>query len=163
VEGTKLSIPTSYHFAMPIDPDLMIRRAGANDQDRLYPLASELSTSFAITPTSFATSFSRLVADPDALVLVAADGRSDQLIGYLLGFRHETFFACGAVGWVEEIYTVADRRRAGIAGALMSEFEQWAWESGARMIALATRRAPDFFSALGYEESATYFRKLAPH
>jgi hypothetical protein len=28
------------------------------------------------------------------------------------------------------------------------------------MVALATRRASDFWLAIGYEESATYFRKL---
>jgi hypothetical protein len=30
------------------------------------------------------------------------------------------------------------------------------------MVALATRRADDFYRDIGYEESAVYFRKLAP-
>jgi hypothetical protein len=39
----------------------------------------------------------------------------------------------------------------------MSAFEQWAAAQGC---ALATRRAAPFYRALGYEESATYFRKV---
>ena len=31
---------------------------------------------------------------------------------------------------------------------------------GSRLVALATRRAARFYAALGYEESATYFRKV---
>jgi len=43
----------------------------------------------------------------------------------------------------------------------MFAFEDWAWEGGLRLVALVTRRAHPFYAAIGYEESATYFRKLA--
>jgi GNAT superfamily N-acetyltransferase len=146
---------------MGADPEVVVRKAGPNDRDELYPLARELTTSFELSGSTFAESFSGLISAPDALVLVAADERSGELIGYLLGFRHQTFFADGPVGWVEEIHTRSDRRREGVAGALMLEFEKWAWESGARLVALATRRARAFYEAIGYEDSAVYFRKLA--
>ena len=152
----------SYHALMHADQGVILRRAESDDRDALYPLVRELATSFDQSRTTFAESFASLISDPAALVLVAADGRSRRLIGYLLGFRHETFVADGPVGWVEEVYTCADRRRVGVAGALMSEFEQWAWESGARLVAVATRRAHAFYEAIGYEDSAVYFRKLAP-
>jgi hypothetical protein len=42
----------------------------------------------------------------------------------------------------------------------MREFEEWARSRGSRLVALATRRATDFYLSLGYEESATYVRKL---
>ena len=42
----------------------------------------------------------------------------------------------------------------------MEAFEAWAKEREVKQIALATRRASDFYKALGYEESAVYFRKL---
>jgi hypothetical protein len=42
----------------------------------------------------------------------------------------------------------------------MQDFERWAAERGAKLVALATRRAAPFYQALGYQESATYFRKL---
>jgi GNAT superfamily N-acetyltransferase len=147
---------------MGADPEVVVRKAGPNDRDELYPLARELATSFELSGSTFAESFSGLISARDALVLVAADERSGQLIGYLLGFRHQTFFADGPVGWVEEIHTRPERRREGVAGALMLEFEKWSWEGGARLVALATRRARAFYEAIGYEDSAVYFRKLAP-
>ncbi|HEX8005064.1 MAG TPA: GNAT family N-acetyltransferase [Trebonia sp.] len=51
-------------------------------------------------------------------------------------------------------------RGQGIGRALMSAFEQWADTQGCALVALATRRAASFYRALGYEESATYFRKV---
>lgn len=54
----------------------------------------------------------------------------------------------------------AERRRKGVGALLMTEFERWARARGSRLVALATRRAAAFYAALGYEESATYFRKV---
>jgi hypothetical protein len=42
----------------------------------------------------------------------------------------------------------------------MTVFERWSDRRGAKLVALATRRAAGFYRAVGYEESATYFRKL---
>jgi hypothetical protein len=42
----------------------------------------------------------------------------------------------------------------------MQGFEAWAAKRGSKLVALATRRAAPFYQALGYEESAIYFRKL---
>jgi GNAT superfamily N-acetyltransferase len=147
---------------MIADSELIVRRAGSNDRDELYPLVTELAASFEPSRTRFGESFTGLISDRRALILVATEEGSSELIGYLLGFRHTSFFADGPVGWVEEVYTRADRRRAGVADALMLEFEHWAWESGARLVALATRRAQAFYEAIGYEETAVYFRKFAP-
>jgi GNAT superfamily N-acetyltransferase len=59
---------------------------------------------------------------------------------------------------------VRDQERGrGIGRILMSAFEQWAAAQGCALVALvalATRRATPFYRALGYEESATYFRKV---
>ncbi|MEZ0299682.1 MAG: GNAT family N-acetyltransferase, partial [Candidatus Methylacidiphilales bacterium] len=68
-------------------------------------------------------------------------------------------FATGSVAWLEEIMLRQDFRRAGIGKMLMEDFEKWARIKSCRMVALATRRAAEFYKALGYEESATYFRK----
>ena len=51
-------------------------------------------------------------------------------------------------------------RRQGIGEALMCEFEGWARSRECRLVALATRRAAAFYGAIGYEESAVYFRKV---
>jgi hypothetical protein len=42
----------------------------------------------------------------------------------------------------------------------MSAFESWARAHGCALVALSTRRAGPFYRALGYEESAVYFRKV---
>jgi GNAT superfamily N-acetyltransferase len=83
-----------------------------------------------------------------------------QSVGCLLGFRHLTFYANGPVGWVEEIVVRDQERGHGVGRILMSAFEQWAADQGCALVALATRRAVPFYRALGYEQSAAYFRKV---
>jgi GNAT superfamily N-acetyltransferase len=68
--------------------------------------------------------------------------------------------ANGPVGWVEEVLVRTELRGAGLGRALMRAFEDWAAAQGCALVALATRRAAPFYRALGYEESAAYFRKL---
>jgi len=48
----------------------------------------------------------------------------------------------------------------GTGRALMAAFEAWAAGRGCALVALATRRAAPFYRALGYEESAAYYRRL---
>lgn len=95
---------------------------------------------------------------PDAFVAVASDG--EQVIGYLLGFDHHTFYANGRVSWVEEIVAAENLRRRGVGRQLIESFEQWARSRQSKLVGLATRRAASFYRNLGYDESATYFRKL---
>jgi GNAT superfamily N-acetyltransferase len=135
-----------------------IRRAGAGDIDGVAALAAELAQSFEFSPERFRASYPVLLADDGACLLVSADGR--ELAGYLLGFRHLTFYANGPVGWVEEVAVRGPDRRRGIGRGLMDAFEEWAAAGGCALVALATRRAAPFYLSLGYEESATYFRKV---
>jgi GNAT superfamily N-acetyltransferase len=135
-----------------------IRRARAGDADVVGGLAAELAMSFEFSAERFRASFPALLAADDACLLLAVD-RGDGL-GYLLGFRHLTFYANGPVGWVEEIVVRQRNRGQGTGKALMTAFEQWAAGSGCALVALATRRAAPFYSALGYAESASYFRKV---
>jgi GNAT superfamily N-acetyltransferase len=53
-----------------------------------------------------------------------------------------------------------DLRGGGIGRSMMAAFEEWAAVRGDRLVGLATRRAAPFYAALGYEDSAAYFRKL---
>jgi GNAT superfamily N-acetyltransferase len=135
-----------------------IRRARAADADGVAGLAAEFALSFAFRVEAFRVSYPALVADDGACLLLAAAG--DEIAGYLLGFRHLTFYANGPVGWVEEIVVRRQDRGRGIGRLLMDAFEQWAGAQGCALVALATRRAAPFYRALGYEESATYFRKV---
>lgn len=134
-----------------------IRRAGPPNGLAIFLLARAFATSFVVEQAAFERTFAELLTHPEAFMAVAeADG---EVAGYVLGFDHLTFFANGRVAWVEEIMVGEVYRRQGVGRRLMEAFEAWATAREAKMIALATRRAADFYAALGYEESATYFRK----
>jgi len=135
-----------------------VRRAEAGDIDGIAALAAELAMSFEFSPERFRASYPALVAADDACLLLAVDG--DESVGYLLGFRHLTFYANGPVAWVEEVLVRGSEQGRGTGRALMGAFEQWAAAHDCALVALATRRAAPFYLALGYEESATYFRKI---
>ena len=135
-----------------------VRPAAAADCEDVAGLAAELAQSFAFSPQRFRATYPSLLADPGARLLLAVD--EGETLGYLLGFRHLTFYANGPVAWVEEIVVRSRERGQGAGAALMSVFEQWAAAEGCALVALATRRAAPFYRAIGYEESAVYFRKL---
>ena len=134
-----------------------VRRARADDADDVARLAAELAMSFEFSAASFRQNYPSLLADDDACLLLAVDRCEG--VGYLLGFRHLTFYANGPVGWVEEVVVRDQVRGQGIGRILMGAFEQWATAEGCALVALATRRAAPFYRALGYAESAAYFRK----
>ena len=133
-----------------------IREAVLGDQRQVFSLAEDFAMSFRPRFSAF----THLSQQDDALILVAEE--SEQIIGYLLGFDHWTFFANGRVSWVEEIAVHQDHRGRKIGRDLMDDFEQWASSRESKLVALATRRAAPFYLALGYDESAIYFRKLIP-
>jgi GNAT superfamily N-acetyltransferase len=135
-----------------------VRRANAHDLDSLFVLLEQFTTSFKAERASFERSLSHLLDDDSAWLAVAeCDG---EIVGYCLGFDHYTLYANGRVSWVEEITVEEGSRRRGIGRALMAAFEVWAQSRGSRLVALATRRAAPFYKALGYEDSAVYFRKM---
>ena len=134
-----------------------IRLANQDDASALYGLAKDFATSFVVNESAFSHVLGMVLSDSNAYLAVAED---QGIIGYVLGFDHYTFFANGRVAWVEEITVREDHRRSGIGWHLMQAFEAWAQTREARLVALATRRAAPFYQAIGYEESATYFRKL---
>jgi GNAT superfamily N-acetyltransferase len=138
--------------------DCIVRRAVIGDADSLFTLVCQFATSFQPDRASFELCIEQILPDESAWLAVAeCDGR---LVGYCLGFDHYAFYANGRVAWVEEIMVEADWRRKGIGQSLMEAFEAWASSRGARLVALATRRAAPFYLALGYQESAVFFRKL---
>lgn len=143
---------------MVSDERYQIRRAGTGDAGAVADLAGELAQSFTLSRNRFYLNYPALLGADDACLLLAVDGQ--ERLGYLLGFRHLTFYANGPVAWVEEVLVRRHDRGRGVGRALMRAFEHWAARQGCALIALATRRAAPFYRALGYEESAVYFRKL---
>src|ERR671930_2558428 len=135
-----------------------IRIAQHADAEAVLALAKPFATSFVVDEQAFHHALSALLAAPQAYLAVAET--EQELVGYVLGFEHYTFFANGRVAWVEEIMVSEALRRQGIGQLLMREFEAWAVTRGCKLVALATRRGAAFYQALGYEESAVYFRKI---
>ncbi|HWH96828.1 MAG TPA: GNAT family N-acetyltransferase, partial [Pseudolysinimonas sp.] len=82
--------------------------------------------------------------------------------GYLLASAHLTFLANGPVVWVEEVMVGDGCRRSGVGTRLMAAAEAWAHEQGAAYVSLASRRAAAFYLALGYEDSAVFFKRRLP-
>ena len=139
-------------------PPVRVRLAGPADRDQVWPLARALATSYVVERPAFNRSFASLLADENAILLVAGspDG---EVVGYLLATSHPAFHANGLVAWVEEVMVAEPARGAGVGRQLMAAAEAWARRRGARYVALATRRAAPFYQALGYEDSAVYFKK----
>ena len=144
------------------DQRIGVRPAGPGDRDQVWPLARDLATSYQVGRAAFGQSFASLLADATALVLVAEAGGDTEgggVVGYLLATSHPAFHANGPVAWVEEVMVAARARGAGVGRQLMAAAEDWARARGAAYVALATRRAAPFYRALGYEDSAVYFKK----
>ena len=137
---------------------MVIREAALDDADSLFALVKDFAMSFKADRGAFDLSFKEFLADEDAWLHVAEE--DGEVIGYCLGFDHYAFYANGRVSWVEEIMVREDKRKEGVGRALMDAFEEWAKSRGSRLVGLATRRAAPFYEALGYEDSAVFFRKL---
>lgn len=138
--------------------NIIIRKATINDADDMFALVQAFAASFVPEHDSFDHCLAELVNREDVLLNVAVV--DDDIVGYCLGFDHCTFYANGRVSWVEEIMVKSDLRLKGVGRALMTAFEAWASERGSKLVGLATRRAAPFYTALGYEDSAVFFRKL---
>jgi len=138
--------------------DINIVTVTAEDIDALLRLVEQFATSFKPERNAFDASLQQLLQDDSAWLALAKDG--NRVLGYLLGFDHYAFYANGRVAWVEEMMVEETMRRHGVGRRLMAAFEGWAVSRNAKLIGLATRRAASFYLALGYEESAVFFRKL---
>ncbi|WP_152360511.1 GNAT family N-acetyltransferase [Microlunatus speluncae] len=136
-----------------------IRPAATADADDLFRLAGLLATSAVPERPAFDRALAAILADRNQRLLVAAAG--GDLVGYLYGLTHPSFHANGPIGWIEELYVDEQCRGTGLGRRLMSDFEQWAADSGeAVYFAVATRRAGEFYRSIGYAESAGYFKKV---
>jgi GNAT superfamily N-acetyltransferase len=137
---------------------IQVRSCLPEDEKAVFALVRDFATSFPVDQLSFSLSFSQVLSSADMCLAVAQS--SDAIIGYVLGTAHPTFYASGHVAWVEEIMVKESLRKKGVGRLLMKNFESWAKSRDCRLVALATRRAAEFYKCLGYSESATYFRKV---
>ena len=137
---------------------MRIRNATNEDYEQVFKLAKKLSTSFEVDKKEFDKIYTTIVEDKNISFIVAEI--DDVIVGYCLSFHHFTFYANGNVTWVEEIFVDEVYRSKGIGLKLMDEIERLAKLKNSKLIALATRRAENFYKKIDYKESAIYFRKL---
>jgi hypothetical protein len=87
--------------ARPND-QLAIRRAGAGDVDGWLASRASWRSPSPFSRASFQVTYPALLADDGACLLLTVQGQ--ERLGYLLGFRHLTFYANGPAAWVEEVF-----------------------------------------------------------
>ena len=140
-----------------VSPSVTVRRARHADAAGVWPLAEAFATSYVPRREAFDPAFEAMLASDGAGVFVAeVEGA---VVGYLVAHQHATLFANAPVAWIEELMVAEPRRGHGVGRALMDAAEEWARAAGCAYVALATRRAQEFYRAIGYAESAAFFRK----
>ncbi|QWU16049.1 Ribosomal protein S18 acetylase RimI [Paenibacillus sophorae] len=133
------------------------REAVLQDEEELFALAKSLATSFKLNKQDFSGIFLELLNDTNTDLIIAE--KESRILGYVLAFHHSTFYANGVISWVEEIFVSEEFRGKKIGKKLMEIIEVKAHERGSKLVALSTRRASKFYKAIGYDESAAYFKK----
>jgi len=134
-----------------------IRQAKKTDLDSVYKLAKALATSFKVEKESFEKAFTETLKNQNMRIFVLSE--DNNIVGYVMGIYHYAFYANGLVAWVEELYVAEESRGKNYGKMLMSAIENNAQKSGCKLLSLSTRRASEFYKSIGYEESATYFKK----
>jgi hypothetical protein len=85
---------------------IAVRKALPEDETYVFVLARDLATSYQVNRSSFSSAYSHILASPDVCLMVALS--SANIIGYVLGISHVTFYANGNVAWMEEIMVKED-------------------------------------------------------
>ncbi|MFG2970540.1 GNAT family N-acetyltransferase [Streptomyces sp. NPDC048288] len=135
-----------------------IRDATPSDADDIYRLLTGFVTSYRPDRAVFddgafprvieAASYGRaefLVAEQDACV-----------VGYLLALRMPTLFAGGTVLELLELTVAESMRGRGTGSALVRAAQARAREAKDVEVTVPTRRAADFYRALGFRETAVH-------
>jgi len=144
----------------PAVPDWTIRHASEHDIERVLSLWSAAGSTETVTDTHEGV-LGLLDADREALLV--AESAGGEIVGSLIAAWD---------GWRGSFYRLAvhpDRRRAGLATALLREGERRLLARGAaRFTAIVTDDEPDamgFWAATGYEQQgnrARFVRNVAP-
>lgn len=136
----------------------LVRSAHLADAEAVFALLEGFATSYRPSRSAFDRNYPRLLDSDDADLLVAEDAGG--VAGYALAARFLVLFANGWVAELQELMVAPRSRGRGIGRALVVAVAERARAAGVVELTVPTRRARDFYVALGFSETAT-FLKLA--
>ena len=135
---------------------LSVRPALLGDAEVVFKLLSEFVVSYKPDQTAFASNYPRIVEGKGTDLLVAE--LDSRVVGYVLASDSLTLFANGIVTELLELYVVEEDRGQGIGRALVEKAVFHARDRGATEVTTPTRRAGSFYTALGFEPTAEFFK-----
>jgi len=136
---------------------MIIRQSTLIDQRELFALAQTFPSSEELNLEIFTLTLSEKVEDPASYIGVAE--KDNVIVGYASGSLHSTIYANGPTFWLDEILVAENFRKLGIGNMLMNDITAWSVERKCKLISLATNGASEFYKAIGFTDSARYFKK----
>lgn len=133
-----------------------VRSAAAADADEVFTLLEQFATSYRPARPAFDRYYAQLIASGTADLLVAED--SGQVAGYALAARFPVLYANGPVAQLQELMVAPGLRDRGIGRALVTAIADRARAAGAVELTVPTRRARDYYLALGFTETAKFLK-----
>jgi predicted N-acetyltransferase YhbS len=136
-----------------------IRPAEAADADAVFALLELFATSYRPSRAAFDQNYERLLAamTHDGTDLLVAEDEG-QVAGYVLAARFLVLYANGLVGELQELMVDPARRGRGLGRALVAAIVERARAAGAVELTVPTRRAREYYLALGFVETATFLK-----
>ena len=135
---------------------IIYRKAVLSDIPKLNPLLSQLSGSLA-NPQKMAEKMEKIDRNEDAILLVAEDTDSGELLGSLFGLCFEDVCGeCKPILMIENVVTDEKARRKGVGRGMFAFIENWAKERECHYVILVSgmqrTEAHRFYDAIGYSE-----------
>ncbi len=141
----------------------MIRAASAADNAAVFRLCQQLDM---INPPAdrddFDVSFFHILRSRgegrDVLLVAEDDGGA--VVGYAYLTVSRLLYAGGLSAHLEELVVDTAARGAGLGSDLVRACERVCVDRGVGQLTMSTRRAGAFYSRLGYERTADFYKKL---
>ncbi|MFF3987335.1 GNAT family N-acetyltransferase [Streptomyces sp. NPDC001797] len=139
-----------------------VRDATPADADDVYRLLSGFVTSYRPDRAVFdGVTFPRIIeaaSAGSAEFLVAEQDPDSCVVGYLLAVRMPTLFAGGTILELLELTVAEPVRGRGTGSALVRAAQAKARAAQDVEVTVPTRRAADFYRALGFHETAVHLK-----
>ena len=139
---------------------MSVRAAGQEDAESIFEMFSDFAISYRPDRSAFDRSYSSLVSAAGADLLLAEDEHG--AVGYLLACDMPTLFANGPVTELLELYVKPVNRNMGVGRLLVSTSVDQARDRGSVEVTVPTRRASEFYRAVGFELTAEFFKLKLP-